>query len=111
MDPQSTRLTAVVGSGAAAVPQQGLELSALLVVNLAVCLPALYYWTEIKRPLRYIYVNIIRYVFFRVSTNTEKSYQRKLFQVQAHACTDPRTLAHIRTRSTHTHMQLSLIHI
>ena len=56
MDPQSTRLTAVVGSGAAAVPQQGLELSALLVVNLAVCLPALYYWTEIKRPLRYIYM-------------------------------------------------------
>ena len=36
----------VGGSGAAAVSQQGLELSTLLVLKVAVCLSVAYHWTE-----------------------------------------------------------------
>ena len=49
-------------------------------------------------------MNIKRYLHLRANTNTEKSEQKKLFQVTAHICTHPRTLAHTRISSVHTTM-------
>ena len=73
VDPQRMRLTAAVGgSDAAAVSQQGLEVSTLLALKLAACLSAEYHSTELSGPLRYKY-EYQTVLYLRVNTNAEIS--------------------------------------
>ena len=60
-----------------------------------------YHWTEMYGMVE-IQIRILTVLKFTCQYQQKNVDQTKLFRVAAHTCTDPRTLAHTRTRSAHT---------